>query len=623
MHRAWARPRVLTLLALALVSCQPTATTSPEPTGADPSPRGAAAAPSPALRAALDDATTGVEDPALAAVLHEHWALHLRDSPVQATRLGVHDYDDRLWDSSPLAIERRRVDRGKLIAHLEEIDEAGLSAADQLTRALLLSQLHSDERREVCRDSEWNAGVHSNPVTAALSLHEGFRLATRQDGANLVARYRAVGNVVDQEIALLASGAKDGLFASQRTLARVVELVDRQLAQPVEEWAMLEPSARALSSWSEDARAQFARDLRAAVTEEVVPAFGRYRDFVRDQLVPNARGPANPGVGALPMGAQCYEALIAHHTTVALTAEEIHAIGLEEIARIDGEISALGRRQLGTKTLAATIARLRDDPALYFGSAQEVEAAAVDGLAKAKEAMPQFFGRLPQADCVVRRVPDFEAPSTHIGYYEPPHADGSKPGEYYVNVYAPTTRPRFEARVLAVHESIPGHHLQIAIAQELADLPAFRRHSGYSSYVEGWALYTERLAEQMGLYETDLDRMGMLSFDAWRAGRLVVDTGIHAMGWTREQAEAFLLEHTALTATNIANEVDRYIGWPGQALGYKIGQRHLLQLRDEAKAALGDGFDLPRFHDVVLGGGPMTLELLSARVRAWIAAGGN
>jgi uncharacterized protein (DUF885 family) len=233
--------------------------------------------------------------------------------------------------------------------------------------------------------------------------------------------------------------------------------------------------------------------------------------------------------------------------------------------------------------------------------------------------MGAFFGILPKADCIIRRVPDYEAPYTTIAYYRPPHPDGSKPGEYFVNVFEPKTRPRFQARVLALHEAIPGHHLQIAISQELPEMPAFRKHGGFTAYVEGWALYTERLGDEMGLYRDDLDRLGMLSFDAWRAGRLVVDTGIHAMGWSRDRAKAYLAEHTALALNNIDNEVDRYISWPGQALGYKLGQLEIRRLRAEAEAALGDAFSLPAFHDVVLSIGAVSLPVLRDRVAAFVA----
>ncbi|MEZ4368433.1 MAG: DUF885 domain-containing protein [Kofleriaceae bacterium] len=268
--------------------------------------------------------------------------------------------------------------------------------------------------------------------------------------------------------------------------------------------------------------------------------------------------------------------------------------------------------------MATTIARLRDDASLRFGSAEEIVAAG--RLARARAAVVPAFGVLPTTPCVVSVIPAYEAPFSTIAYYRQPHPDGSKPGEYFVNTHEPTSRPRYEFEALTWHESIPGHHLQIALAQEQGALPAFRKHGGSTAFVEGWALYTERLADELGLYDGDLDRLGMVGYDAWRSARLVVDTGLHALGWTRAQAEAFMRAHTALTPTNIANEVDRYVTTPGQALAYKVGQLELQALRAEAERALGSRFDLPGFHDVVLGAGAVTLPILGARVRAWIAA---
>jgi uncharacterized protein (DUF885 family) len=326
------------------------------------------------------------------------------------------------------------------------------------------------------------------------------------------------------------------------------------------------------------------------------------------------------GLAGLPDGDACYRASILNHVGLQISPADLHSLGLREIARTDAKIAALGRKALGTPDLAATIARLRTDPALYFRSREEIVEAAQRALDRAKAAQGRFFSVVPKADCVMREIPSYEAPYSTIAYYRRPHYDGSKPGEYFVNTFRPETRPRYELEALTWHESIPGHHLQIALAQELEVMPAFRKLDGSTAFIEGWALYTERLAEEMGLYTADLDRLGAASYDAWRASRLVVDTGLHALGWTRAQAEAFMREHTALTEVNISNEVDRYIGWPGQALAYKVGQLEILELRGEAETALGAKFDLRGFHNAVLGAGAVTLPVLGTRVRAWIAS---
>jgi uncharacterized protein (DUF885 family) len=284
---------------------------------------------------------------------------------------------------------------------------------------------------------------------------------------------------------------------------------------------------------------------------------------------------------------------------------------------------ALGRRVFGTDDFAAIQARLRGDRALYFDTREEIEAKARQALERAQASLPAWLGRPPRTPCVVKRVEPFEEKDTYIGYYRQPAVDGSRPGAYHVNTYAPKTRPRFEAEVLAFHEAIPGHHVQIAIAQELVGIPEFRRHLGVTAFVEGWALYTERLADELGLYSGDVDRLGMLSFDAWRASRLVVDTGIHSLGWSRARAIAYMRENTFLADNNIDNEVDRYIDWPGQALAYKLGQREVLALRREAERRLGARFDLRAFHDVLLGNGAVSLAVLKDVVARWIARGGG
>ena len=261
-----------------------------------------------------------------------------------------------------------------------------------------------------------------------------------------------------------------------------------------------------------------------------------------------------------------------------------------------------------------TLRALREDPALHFTTREEIEATARAALERANAAIGDWFGRLPKAPCEVVVMAAHEEKHSTIAYYRDPAADGSRPGQYYLNTYAPETRPRYEAETLAFHESVPGHHLQLAIMQEVAELPAFRRYNGSTAYIEGWGLYTERLAEEMGLLSTEIDRFGVLSFDAWRASRLVVDTGMHALGWTRQQAIDFMVEHTALGENNIANEVDRYISYAGQALAYKLGQLELLRLRSEARERQGDRFDIKRFHDVVLEQGALPLPILRAVV---------
>jgi uncharacterized protein (DUF885 family) len=314
-----------------------------------------------------------------------------------------------------------------------------------------------------------------------------------------------------------------------------------------------------------------------------------------------------------------YARAVRRYTSLNLSPAEIHQIGLDGISSLEDEYRSLGDKVLGTGDVPTIYERLRNDPALRFGTAEEVHRAAEGALARAREAIPNWFGRLPEAPCIVQPVPDVGAADTTIAYYFPPADDGSRPGIYFINVSEPTTRTRFEAEVLAFHESIPGHHLQIAIAQELPGVPTFRRNGSVTVFVEGWGLYTERLAEEMGLYSGDVARMGVLSFDSWRAGRLVVDTGLHYLGWSRQQAIDYFVENSPQATNNIVNEVDRYIGYVGQALAYKIGQRELFRLRAEAQRAMGSRFDIKGYHDTVLENGPVPLDLLGQLVSEWVA----
>ena len=566
------------------------------------------------------DAAAGIEDPAAAALASEYWAWVVEQSPRWATDLGIHRFDDRIEDGSVAAIEKRKAKNRDSLGQAEAIAErSDLNGGDRTTIELLIESLRAEISTEVCAYEEWTLSPRSNPVTEWNYLPQSHKVVTTKDGENLLARYRQIPRSIDDEIANLRRGAKRGLFANAESTKLVVEMVDKQLAQPVEAWPLLAPATVPRPDWSAAERAALADGLQKAVETGIKPALARYRALLADELLPNARPSDRTGLGALPIGEACYAALARKYTTLERTPSQIHAVGLEQIAAINDQMQALGEKLFGTPTLEETLTKLRTDPALYFETSEEVEGKAAAALAAAKAKTPQYFGVLPKADCVVTRIPDYEAPYTTIAYYRPAVPDGSKPGEYFINVYEPKTRPRYEAEALAFHEAIPGHHLQIAISQELPAVPAFRKHTGMTAFVEGWALYTERLSEEMGLYTADLDRMGMLSYQAWRASRLVVDTGIHAMGWSREKAVQYMLVHTALAENNVRNEVDRYITWPGQALAYMTGQLEILRLRAAAQQKLGDTFDIKAFHDVVLSAGAVTLPILGRRVNAWAA----
>lgn len=601
-----------TSILLALMGCGPKAL--PAATSAPPAP----------VSAPADDpagAAVGVADAELGALLIEHWDHTMRRSPVWATRLGDRRFDTQLGDASWAAAEADLERTRGFLARAQSIAAAGrLSPDDALTLDIFTLGLQQSVDEAACRFHAWSISPRFNALVDTYDLPEAHAVRSAEDAQALLLRYRAAPARIAAEADRLSRGAAEGRTAPAETLRRTLAQADEALARPVGASPLLAPLERETPGLEGDARAAWEAELRAAVEDGIRPALVSWRDRLRAEVLPAGRPPERAGLRSLPGGEACYAALIRRYTTLDRSPEEVHRAGLDAIASVHAEFRALGPATVGSGSLPEIFAALRGDPALRFGTAGEVEAAARDALAAAQAAVPGAFGRLPAAPCEVQRIPAHEAPYTTIAYYQPSEPGGGRPGVYFINTHAPETRPRFEARALAVHEAVPGHHFQIAIAQELPALPAFRRHEGMTAFVEGWALYSERLADELGLYPTDVDRLGMLSFDAWRAARLVVDTGVHHMGWTRAQAEDWMRENTPLADNNIVNEVDRYVSWPGQAVAYKTGQIEILALRAEAEAALGGRFDRSAFHDVVLGAGAVPLPVLRARVEGWVAA---
>jgi len=567
--------------------------------------------------------TTNPSDQAaarVAALASEYWEKRLEADPVEATFLGDRRYDDRMPDLSPEAHERERRRLEELHRRVSAVDDAALGEQDLLTHAALRGEIEADLALRRCQLYQWTVDPRDGPQVLYLNMAHLQTVGPPEQGRALVSRWQKLGQDLDDRIAHLRRGLGAGKVATRGSVERVLRQLDDMLAAPSQDWVLNAPAQAAHEDWAADERAAFRAGVTGAVERTIRPAFERFREMLRWEILPAARGDDKVGLMYLRDGDECYRQLIKVHTSLALPPSEIHRYGLEEVARIRAEMVTLGKKLFGTGKLADIQQRLRTDPALYFQTREEVEAKAVETLRRAEAVMPRWFGRQARTSCVVKRVEGYEEKDTTIAYYRQPAVDGSRPGTYYINTYAPETRPRYEAEVLAFHESVPGHHTQIAIAQELTGLPEFRKHLGPTAYVEGWALYTERLADEMGLYSGDIDRMGMLSFDAWRASRLVVDTGLHVQGWSRQKAVRFMLENTALAENNIENEVDRYIGWPGQALAYKIGQREILALRREAEAALGRRFDVRGFHDTLLGSGAVSLPVLRAQVERWVAS---
>ena len=434
-----------------------------------------------------------------------------------------------------------------------------------------------------------------------------------QSAAMLVDRFRQVPRALEQAAERFLAGAAAGRTPAAICVSRSLNMVEGYLSSPLEVDVFVNLSGP--PDWD---RAW----LRRVVEDEVRPAYQRLADVLRGRLLPQARDDDPGGRSWLDDGPAVYATLVAAHTSLDLPPGEIHEIGMQEVTeRLPAEYAEVGGRLFGTTDPAAVLDRLRTDPELRYRVGEDIMADARTAFEAASAAAPEWFGQLPLAPCAIEEVPAFLAADSPSAYYFPPAGDGSRGGTYYVNTHAPEDKARYETASIAFHEAIPGHHLQLALAAELTGLPRFRRFAlANTAYVEGWGLYSERLADEMGLYRNDLERIGMLAADSIRASRLVVDTGLHTLGWSRAQAIEFMAAHTPVSVEEVTVEIDRYIGMPAQALAYKLGQREILRLREAARARLGEVFDIRAFHDAVLTSGPVRLGVLAELVDAWVTA---
>ncbi len=520
----------------------------------------------------MDESTSATDGEAgrlLDAAADEMFGQDLRWNPVYASMRG---YPELIADVPDLSTEAR-VDRGGELQHLadrvHQIDPAGLDRERRITHEVLLRKIDDAQLALTVGASDFTVtpipqtGVGASVIIAFPKA----ALSGAADADRYVQRCLKVPGLLEQATAQLREGRARRRTPVRRLVERSIEQLDAYLDAPLAKDPLLaieEPPDGADPGWRDG--------LARVVRDDVRPAMAAYRNELADVVAPGARPDSEVGLAHLPDGAGLYAQLAAEHTTTDRTVEEIHRTGIELVQRLTDEMRILGERVFGTADFARIIERLRSDPELYFRTPDEVAEAARDGLQRAQQALPQWLGRLPRAECVVLPMTPYEVENGDLGHYQWPTRDGSRPGTYWINTYRPTTRPRFESQTLAFHESVPGHHTQLALAAELPGLSDFRRHAHVTAFSEGWALYCERLGDEMGLYSGDIYRLGMISFDFWRACRLVVDSGMHAMGWSRDRAVRYMVDHSALTPKNIENEIDRYIGWPGQALGYMMGR---------------------------------------------------
>jgi uncharacterized protein (DUF885 family) len=555
---------------------------------------------------------------ALRSVADRYWEAWLEYRPTDATLHGDHRYDDRIEDVSVDAEARQRATWLELRAAVDAIDQAGLDPAGRVTQQLLRAELTQAVEAIDVRESELrydqNTGFHAGLLVVAPQI----QAPTPDSARALLQRYRQISTLLGQVVDRLRAGLDAGRTPARINIERSLNQIDKYLASPLE----TDPFTTFPGPPNWDGEAAWRAELAGVARDHIRPAFTRYREFFAAQLLPAGRPNEQAGLQWMADGPALYEHFVRAHTTVDdLTAEEIHRIGRAELDRLTGQYADIGGRRFGTTDLTEIFGRLRSDPALRYASGDEIMDDARRYLAAATAVMGDWFGRLPVTPCEITPIPAAVAEDMPVAYYFPPADDGSRPGMYFVNTADPGHKNRFETASVAYHEAIPGHHLQLAIATELDGVPAFQRLSqGNTAYVEGWGLYAERLAAEMGLYTDDLERIGMLAADSWRSCRLVVDTGLHALGWGRQQAIDFMAANAPVSVGEVEVEVDRYIGMPGQALAYKIGQREILRLREGARARLGDRFDIRAFHDVVLGSSSVSLPILRHLVDDWVAA---
>jgi uncharacterized protein (DUF885 family) len=550
------------------------------------------------------------------ALLDEAWEFYLAENPMVASRAGDRRYNTEWRDRSLDAMQRRHLQRRDFLRRIYAIDKTALSDADQLNYELfrrdLQRQVDAHQFNGYLMPFSQRGGVQNLDSQASY-----IRFETVEDFEDWIARLGKIDTVIEQTMDVANRGIEKGYVLPRVLMERIPDQIEAQLVEDGTD----SPFYSTFETMPDGISAKQQERLRAAaidtIEDTVVPAYRKLSRYFEKTYLPATR--ESVGLSSLPNGSAWYEFLARTFTTTVLTPDEIHRIGLEEVKRIRGEMQSIIDELEFEGDFQDFLTFLRTDPQFYYDNPEDLYEAYLATSKRIDPELVKLFGTLPRMPYGVKPIPDAIAPDTTTAYYSRPAADGSRAGIYWVNLYRPEVRPKYEIEVLSVHEAMPGHHLQLAIQQELGDMPNFRRYSGFTAFVEGWGLYSESLGYDLGLYKDPYSRFGALTYDMWRAVRLVVDTGIHYKGWTRQQAIDFFKDNAAKTEHDIVNEIDRYIVMPGQALAYKIGQLKILSLRANAEAALGDDFDVREFHDALLGAGALPLDILQQRMEDWIA----
>ena len=551
----------------------------------------------------------------LSQLFADHWQAWMQYDPLFASMCGDHRYDDRLPSVSDTGVTAWRSQLQDFRKRQDAIPRAELSPADQLNYDIFARLLDVDI-------DELGHGYYRIPISRTAGFHLSLpdlpmlmSLENLRDYENYISRLQAIKTYFSENIELMRFGLQTGYLPPLDTLEGIEQGIEPHILDDPAKSVFFSPFENFPSVITTGDRERLAHSAQEAIHTSVIPAYRLLLKFVQDEYRPAAR----PGIAAseLPHGGEFYQSRIRYFTSLELTPEQVHATGQSEVVRIRAEMQSVMHKTGFKGDFRAFIEFLRTNPRFYAATPDELLKETALVLKRIDGELPRLFKTLPRLPYGIRPIPDFSAPGNTTAYYMPGAGDGTRAGYYYVNTYDLKSRPFYEIEALSLHEAVPGHHLQIALQQELTDLPNFRRFSGFTSFVEGWALYSERLGLEMGFYQDATSDFGRLSYEMWRACRLVVDTGMHALGWSRRQAIDFMLENTCSTELNIINEVDRYIAWPGQALAYKIGELKIRELRATAEKQLGERFNLREFHDVVLLAGAVPLGVLASRIQAW------
>jgi uncharacterized protein (DUF885 family) len=554
---------------------------------------------------------------ALHALFHDYWEQTLKRRPEFASTLGDKRYNDQLSDYSVKAVNDWLAVEQDLLMKLAAVNPAGLSDQDQTSRDLLIRKLTDDQ--EAAEFKEWEmpidqmGGIYS--TYPDLAGHLSF--TTVKDYDDWIARLRLIPRAFDQVMANMSIGMEDKRVPPKYLLRQTLEQVKQLAGQKPEDSPLALPLKKFPASISAAEQARIKTEMLAAITRQDLPAYTRFARFLEVSYVPAGR--ADPGISSIPDGAKYYQFLIRRETTTNLTADQIHKIGLEEVQKDEAAMLEIAKK-LGFDDLKAFRESIKNNPKLRPASPEALLAAYQGHVNDMEGKLPQLFGRLPKNKLEVVRMPEYIEKTSPPAYYDPGSPEAGRPGHLWVNYYNVPNRSLLNVEAIAYHEGLPGHHLQISIAQEQQGVPEFRKHLEYTAFVEGWALYSERLGKDVGFYQDPYSDFGRLDADMWRAIRLVVDTGVHSEHWTRQQMLDYFHQYSAMDEPTIQSEIDRYIAWPGQALAYKIGQLEILALRDRAQKELGDKFDIRAFHDQVIDAGALPLDELEGRIMAWIAS---